>query len=509
CSPSVIYIKDLEGRYLRINRQFEKLSGLSSEQVIGKTDFELFPHDVALNATTNDRLALETRKPVELKEFGPVDGNIHTFFSIKYPLVDPEGNLYGVCGISTDINAHEEMELRLKDNEIRYQSLFEKNHSPMLLINPNTGDIVDANTAAVTYYGWDYDELTNKKITEINTLSSRKIHQKMKLASNDEAQQFFFTHRLASGEMRDVEVHSTAIRLKEETLLYSIVHDITDRKRNEALLKQCQTIISQMDDLAFICDPQGNILFANETAQRETGFDIGADIGSPFAALFPPAYADRVSEGRHQALNGKTVRFELSFRDASRPFEFKYLPLKDQENTISGTIILARDITERRKIEVERETINKSLEDQVVRRTKALEEVNAALKVLLDQREKDRVEQEERIHANYELMLQPLMEKMKGMIHDNDTQTYLDLLNSQLQSMTSPFGKALTDPLKKLSPAEIEIAYMIRQGYSNKEIAGLSNRSIHTITNHRKNIRKKLHIANRKQNLRSFLLQFK
>jgi PAS domain S-box-containing protein len=123
---------------------------------------------------------------------------------------------------------------QLLESEQRYRSLFENNHAVMLLIDPDTAAIKDANFAACAFYGWNREELINKRIDEINTLAPEEIQAEMRLARVEKRNHFFFRHRLANGTIRDVEVFSGPIPLKGHSLLYTIVHDITDRKRAEA-----------------------------------------------------------------------------------------------------------------------------------------------------------------------------------------------------------------------------------------------------------------------------------
>ncbi|MGD2150886.1 MAG: PAS domain S-box protein, partial [Desulfobacterales bacterium] len=131
-----------------------------------------------------------------------------------------------------------QIELALKESEERYKSLFKNNHSVMLLINPESGDIVDANPAAISYYGWSHEELTTKKITNINTLTKKQVFQEMERAKKEQRRRFYFQHRLSNGNIRDVEVYSGPIQLHGKELLYSIIHDITEQKELEAQLRQ-------------------------------------------------------------------------------------------------------------------------------------------------------------------------------------------------------------------------------------------------------------------------------
>ena len=98
-APAVIYLKDRQGRYSFVNRHFELLSGYTAEQVLGKTDFDLFPEDVANNSLCNDQKVLESGKPLEAEEFGPVDSMLHTFISVKFPIYDAKGDIVELCGI--------------------------------------------------------------------------------------------------------------------------------------------------------------------------------------------------------------------------------------------------------------------------------------------------------------------------------------------------------------------------------------------------------------------------
>jgi PAS domain S-box-containing protein len=113
-ASAVIYLKDLEGRYLLINRQFEHLFHVTREEVAGKTDYDYFPREMADAFRANDRRVLEAGAPESLEEVAPQDDGVHTYISTKFPLRDPSGAIHGVCGISTDIT-----ERKRAENEVR------------------------------------------------------------------------------------------------------------------------------------------------------------------------------------------------------------------------------------------------------------------------------------------------------------------------------------------------------------------------------------------------------
>lgn len=125
----------------------------------------------------------------------------------------------------------------LQESRDRYDSLFFNNHSVMLLIDPSNGEIVDANPAASRFYGYPRETLQQMTVFEINILSRDEIQAKMKRVHTEKCRHFYFRHRLASGEIRDVEVYSGPIEIDERSLLYSLIHDITERRAAETALR--------------------------------------------------------------------------------------------------------------------------------------------------------------------------------------------------------------------------------------------------------------------------------
>jgi len=131
-----------------------------------------------------------------------------------------------------------ELSEALRHSEERFRMLFEHNKAVMLIIDPSDGRIIAANKVAVAYYGYTQEQLLQMRISDINTLSAEEISREMKRAQQEERNHFYFRHALASGEVREVEVHSGPITWDDRQVLYSIVHDVTDRKRAEQELQR-------------------------------------------------------------------------------------------------------------------------------------------------------------------------------------------------------------------------------------------------------------------------------
>lgn len=120
-----IYVKDIEGRYLLFNRKSEEIAKMSREQILGKTDFEIFPREFAKKYIENDKKVLESGLPIEAEEEGEFDGERTVLLSFKCPLYDANGLPYGICGISTNITERKETEKAIQESNNRLNLLFE------------------------------------------------------------------------------------------------------------------------------------------------------------------------------------------------------------------------------------------------------------------------------------------------------------------------------------------------------------------------------------------------
>jgi PAS domain S-box-containing protein len=130
----------------------------------------------------------------------------------------------------------------LRERAAFYQAMFEVNTAIKLLIDPADGSIIDANPAAATFYGYPLDELRRMKISEINVLTPEEIRHELLRAQSRAAPAFHFRHRIASGEVRDVDVYSGPVQLRGKELLLSIIHDITERTQLEERLRKAQRL---------------------------------------------------------------------------------------------------------------------------------------------------------------------------------------------------------------------------------------------------------------------------
>lgn len=189
--------------------------------------------------------------------------------SISVALVPETGEM--LC-FGQDLTEQKRIMAALRDSEERYRLFFESNRAVELLIDPSDGQIVDVNRAALRFYGYPREELLNLKISDINILTPAEIQQEMQRAQSEERDHFFFKHRLASGEVRDVEVFSGPLELEQRNLLYSVIHDITERKRVEEERQRLVAAIEQAHDVIMITDAKGKLTYVNPAFEDTTGY---------------------------------------------------------------------------------------------------------------------------------------------------------------------------------------------------------------------------------------------
>jgi two-component system, NtrC family, sensor kinase len=225
-SPAVIYVKDLEGRYLLTNHRHEALFHLAPGQARGKTDLELFPRHIALAFRENDRRIIETGLPSEFEEIAPHDDGPHTYISIKFPLRDSGGKIYAVCGISTDISERKRME----EERDRFFTLA----LDMLCIAGFDGYFKRLNPSWEKTLGWTNDQLLNVPYLEFVHPDDRAatIAEAGRLAAGDyQTISFENRYRCADGSYKWLLWN--AAPLWSNQLIYAAARDITLRKEAE------------------------------------------------------------------------------------------------------------------------------------------------------------------------------------------------------------------------------------------------------------------------------------
>jgi PAS domain S-box-containing protein len=231
------------GKIINCNARSREIFKTDETNILNKSLLDLSPASQP-DGTNSRKKLLDIMDSIEkgelqLHEWVFRYGKKETYCEINLsPLLIDEKN-YTVA-IIRDITKRKQEEQELNESEGRYRSLFENNSSVMLLIDPDSGQIISANPAACKFYGYSPEEITRLKITDISYLTNEEVLKEMLLAREEHRKQFFFRHKLANGELRDVEVYRSPISFQGKTFFYTIVYDITERKIAEKQLSESE-----------------------------------------------------------------------------------------------------------------------------------------------------------------------------------------------------------------------------------------------------------------------------
>lgn len=258
----------------------------------------------------------------------------------------------------------------MQDRGISYRGMFEDNHSVMLLIDPDSGFIVDANPAACRFYGYDHQTLTTMNMTAVNLLSDVQVHREMTLAREEKRNCFHFSHRLADGTVRQVEVFSGPLKVDERTLLFSIIHDITGRKEAEEALRLSETRLREAEKIARLGhwehDFFNNSLFWSDEIYAIFGLERENFIPTyeSFLSRIHPEDREKVEQAYSNSLK-TALPYDIDHRIILPDGTVKYVHEKcityfTEHKKPLKSIGTVQDITEQRLVERER----RQLEEQ-------------------------------------------------------------------------------------------------------------------------------------------------
>ncbi|HEX2980249.1 MAG TPA: PAS domain S-box protein, partial [Anaerolineaceae bacterium] len=359
---------NIRGELIDVNRAWLDMLGYSRVEVIGSkfTDYLTVESAEFFETFFTDYKAKGQAADVEL-EMVHKDGSVLMTVLDGRIGYDEEGQFRQTHCILRDVTESKRAELALRESEARYSSLFHDNNSVMLLVDPENGKIVDANPAACDFYGYPAETIKNKNIDDINMLPPVQVSRHMSHAEAGKERRFEFRHRLQNGEIRDVEVYSGPIILQGRRLLYSIVHDISQRKRAQEALKISREELQRERDLIsrvmetspvsiFMVNRSDQVTFANAHAcrtfhlQKEAvdsiyqtpGFQLLDLIGQPVAQGKLPFYR-LIRDGG--AIYNRL--YAMDWPGGERSFlSVSGAPVFKESGEIDAAIVIAEDVTE-------------------------------------------------------------------------------------------------------------------------------------------------------------------
>ncbi|MBG0791625.1 MAG: PAS domain S-box protein [Desulfovibrionaceae bacterium] len=233
-------VTDLEGVIQMVNPATCRLFGYSEEELVGTTMDKLYLDKEKQTLSYQAIIRGAGIRGVQAQAVKK-DGTVITLDGNGHLVLDAGGNPIGMEGTFRDITRRIEAGKVLKEREQQYRAFFENNHAIMLLVEPKTGNVVDANPAACQFYGYSRKKMLTMNMSQINALDEEAVFREMQLAWEEKRTHFILKHVLSDGSFRDVEVYSGPIMVQGHQLLYSVIHDVTTRIRLEAEMKTLAT----------------------------------------------------------------------------------------------------------------------------------------------------------------------------------------------------------------------------------------------------------------------------
>jgi len=279
--PDNIYFKDFKSRFIRISRTMANLFGLKNpEQAYGKTDFDFFTEEHANLAFATELEIMKTGMSavgLEEKETWP-NGKESWVSTTKVPLLDNNGNIIGTFGISRDITEHKlALESRLA-SEIRYRRLFESAKDGILILDAETGKIVDVNPYLIEMLGYSKEQLIEKVIWDIGFFKDLVANQDkfLELQQKQYIRYEDLPLETADGRQFNVEIVSNVYTVNTQKVIQCNIRNITERKLAEKLIRASEEkfrlITENSADAIFIVDDFGRYVYVNTKAVNMLGY---------------------------------------------------------------------------------------------------------------------------------------------------------------------------------------------------------------------------------------------
>lgn len=547
-----------------VNHGVEMLTGFSSEELL-QMNFWEYAHPDFQNIVKERGLGRQVGKNIpSLYEYKIITktGEVR-WIQTQPSFFEFEGKPAAIATVF-DITKRKSAERELQESENKFRTLADSTAASIFIIRGS--QFLYVNHGLERLSGYSATELLKMKIWDVVHPDFREWVRKGGMTGSIEKnplRRYEIMMARKDGEARWIEMQLAYMEYSGGPATIGTAFDTTERKRAETRLleseRRLSDILDFLPDATFVISKEGVVTLWNQAMTDLTGIKAEDMLGKKDYEYAIPFYGDRRPILIDIALKPKNrmpARYSMQMENGNKISGEAYMPkmaggnvylsataapLHDADGNIIGAIESTHDITRRKKIEeilemaraelelrVEERTAdlsaaNKSLSTEISERKKImkalrkkerelreksenLERANMALTVLLKRREEDKTELEEKVLSNVKELILPYLEKLKHMKLSRGQMDYVGILESHINDIVSPFLQNLKSTYINLTPREIEIANLVKEGKTTKSIAVLLGCSTQAVDFHRFNIRNKLGMKNKKANLRTRLL---
>ncbi len=506
-------ISSLEGRYVMVNSALCKMLGYRENELLGRkvkdvTRLEGWDEEAGgiWEVLSGKKKSLQITKQYVHKKGHTIWG-LHSLSLVRDRAENPLYFIAQVKDISDQVITAQELD----ESRERYQALSDATFEAVFI--SRNGFCIDANKTAYKMFGYTGNDLVGVFGTDVIAPEYREKIKKNMLSGFDLPYEALAQKK--DGTRFRVEIRGKSAFIKGRDVRVTVIRDIEAQKMAEDAFKESEKHLRSLMESAsnFVVYrlrrdrrefKNSRFVFVSPSIKEIIG-DVFTDFNSLLRTVHPDD-AGRIETAWQKA--PETMRFNITMRIFnSKKRKWRWINVistlvqgAKPKHLYENGIIL--DIT---KATAAKEALF-AREKELKAKTTSLSEANTALKVLLKRRDDDRRELEEKVLFNTKDLVLPYVDKLKKTVLDERQKVYLSIITSNLDEIISPFSHKMTNAYLSFTPAEIQIANLVKQGRTTKEIAKVLNLSLRTIESVRYTIRKKLGIKNKKANLRAHLL---
>ena len=356
---SIVHYDNGEFRYVRNNTVHQRLSGY--DNINGMTPVQILGEEVGGRLVKYYEQCMRTGLPVRYEQKFNFSTGKRTWQTEVTPVFGDNKIRYLLC-TSKDVSELEKVQQEKDLLSQRLQAMFSQHSVAMMIIEPISGKIIDANPAAIEFYGYSSEELLNLRIQDINMLTTSEVKIFRAMAGDEKQKYNVFPHRMKNGAIRMVDVYSCPISDGVNTLIYSIIFDVTDRETyREELFKEKElllTTLRSIGDGVVTTDGMGRITSLNLAAQVITGWKDEEVIGKMFAdvfRLFNEQTQEKIDNPIQKVLEtGHILELDDNTVLINRfgehiPIADSAAPIRKENGEIIGVVMVFRDVGNERE----------------------------------------------------------------------------------------------------------------------------------------------------------------
>jgi PAS domain S-box-containing protein len=278
--PAIIFQKDLSGRYLQVNRQFERTFNLPTQRVLGRTDQEIFEPKLAAAFSNRDHRVIEAGRSLEFEEATAYNGHSQTFIVQEFPLRDANGDIYAVGGFSTDITARKSAEDDLRRQKEVLQRIFD--HIPVMIrFRGEDGRIKLVNKEWERTLGWTLQDLQQRDMDILAAAYPDSDYRKQVMDFIEAATGEWSDFKTIVRDGRVIDTSWASVRLSDGTLV-GFGRDITERKRADQLLRRQAAQLAALHEIELEISVESDLSRILEVVTRRAGELLEASDCSTF-----------------------------------------------------------------------------------------------------------------------------------------------------------------------------------------------------------------------------------